>query len=299
MDSKKKWAGWILIIVILLITMIALGANTLSGKGTKADTTLQQYEGTLRSLIPQTGNTAEVFERLDNGEGGFIYRVRQADGDAYAVQQIVQGYAGPVEVITALKADGTILGIHVGGSEFKETEGLGGKARDEAFTGQFSEKRLPVTLGQEIDAISGATVTSQAVVDAVNLTLARLQDISGFSPAPASTVEPETGDPSGMTANASAMGYGGPVLVRLTLDEQGRIAEMDVGGARFAETEGVGSRVREESYAQTFIGLTPPLALGRDVDAVSGATISSQAVVDAVNEAAAFLAQNNGPSDTN
>ncbi len=101
------------------------------------------------------------------------------------------------------------------------------------------------------------------------------------------------------TANASVMGYGGPVLVRLTLDAQGRIAALDVGGARFSETEGVGSRIKDESYLQAFLGLRPPLTLGKEIDAISGATVSSRALVDAVNEAAAFLSQNEGAFDTN
>ena len=128
---------------------------------------------------------------------------------------------------------------------------------------------------------------------------------TGASPTPAATVEP-TANPSekltisdGMTANASVIGYGGPVLVRLTLDDQGKIAAIDVGGARFAETQGVGSRVKEEAFTKQFIGLTPPLTLNEQVDAVSGATVSSQAVVDAVNEAAAFLMQKNSPSGIN
>ena len=83
--------------------------------------------------------------------------------------------------------------------------------------------------------------------------------------------------------------YGGPVLVRLTLDDKGAITGLKVGGARFAETEGVGSRVKEDAFVEPFIGKTPPLTLGEDVDAIAGASISSQAVVDAVNEAAAFL----------
>ena len=94
------------------------------------------------------------------------------------------------------------------------------------------------------------------------------------------------------TANASVIGYGGPVLVRLTLDEQGKISALDIGGARFAETQGIGSRVLEKNFAQSFVGLTPPLTLGEQVDGISGATVSSQAVVGAVNEAAAFLQQN-------
>ena len=39
---------------------------------------------------------------------------------------------------------------------------------DEAFTSQFIGKKAPLTLGVDIDAVTGATLTSQAVVDAVN-----------------------------------------------------------------------------------------------------------------------------------
>lgn len=128
---------------------------------------------------------------------------------------------------------------------------------------------------------------------------------TGASPTPAATVKTPTNSNvnitmnEGMTANASAIGYGGPVLVRLTLDGQGKITAIDVGGARFAETEGVGSRVKDEAFTGQFIGLTPPLTLNEQVDAVAGATVSSRAVVDAVNEAAAFLTQKNAPSGTN
>lgn len=296
MENRRKWTGWILIIGILVITATALGMNTMAGEPDTADTTLQQYQGTLQTLFEHAGD----FERVNAGEGGFVYRAGTGGNVlGYAVQQTVQGYAGPIEVITAVSSDGTIAGVHVGGSEFKETEGLGARAREADFTDQFKQKTLPVTLGQDIDAISGATVTSQAVVDAVNMTLTRLQELPDVNLSPAGTAEPEANDTAGMTANASVIGYGGPVLVRLTLDDQGKIAALDVGGARFAETEGVGSRVRDEAFTQGFIGLTPPLALNEDIDAISGATVSSRAVVEAVNDAAAFLTQNNGPSDTN
>ena len=79
------------------------------------------------------------------------------------------------------------------------------------------------------------------------------------------------------------------VLVRLTLDDAGAISAIDVGGARFLETAGVGSGVREEAFTSQFIGKAPPFELNQDIDAVSGATLSSQAAVDAVNEAYAFL----------
>lgn len=295
MENTRKWTGWILIVGILVITVIALGMNTLSGAESKqVDPTLQQYEGILVTLFPK----ASHWEKADDGQDGFLYRASQGGQTlGYAVSQTVQGYAGPVEVITAVTLDGTIAAIHVGGSDFRETENLGGKTRDAAFSDQFKGQSLPVTLGQEIDAVSGATVTSQAVVNAVNQVLPRLQPFADVNLSPVAETVPEK--PSGMTANASAIGYGGPVLVRLSLDDQGKIAHLDIGGARFAETEGVGSRVRDESFIQSFIGLTPPLALNKEIDGISGATVSSQAVVDAVNDAAAFLMQKEEASDTN
>lgn len=294
MENTRKWTGWIWAAAILLITLLVLGIYTLGGKQAGETDALGQYEKDLRTLF----NDAESFERADSAENILVFRaVRSGNAAGYAAVETVQGYAGPVEVITALSSDGAVQGIRVGGSGFSETEGLGAKAREPGFTDQFKGKQLPVTLGQDIDAIAGATVTSQAVVDAVNRSQERLANQPGMQLSPATTTEP-AGDVSGLTANASAIGYGGPVLVRLTLDDQGKIAALDIGGARFAETEGVGSRVKDDGFAQTFIGLTPPVALGEDVDAISGATISSQAVVDAVNDAAAFLTQKNDPSDS-
>ena len=47
--------------------------------------------------------------------------------------------------------------------------------------------------------------------------------------------------------------------------------------------------MKDESFIRQFVGKTPPLELGKDIDGISGATVSSQAVVDAVNQAAEFL----------
>ena len=39
---------------------------------------------------------------------------------------------------------------------------------DEDFQNQFIGKTLPLTLGEDVDALSGATITSTAIVDALN-----------------------------------------------------------------------------------------------------------------------------------
>jgi len=278
MNHKRNWTGWILITAIVIISGAALAVSTLSDSAAPTPEP-HPHEAVIRSFFPNAGAFPDDFERLDTDETGFVYAVKQEGGIiGYAVQQTTQGYGGPIELIVAFQPDYTLGGLHVGGEAFNETENLGGKARDEAFTGQFKGAHLPVKLGENIDGISGATVTSQAVVDGVNAAAERLYTIPGLiQPA-----QPKR------TANASVIGYAGPVLVRLSLDEQGVINALTIGGARMMETPGLGARVAEDAFTQQFIGKTPPIEEG-DVELLSGATLSSKAALEAINQAAAFL----------
>lgn len=280
MENQRKWAGWIIVgvAVILAATTLTLNRGT-AKEPPKPQDAVSSDETIRRQLFPYAAEGSDAFEKLSIAGIDAYAVLRGGETLGYTVKQTVQGYAGPIELVVGLRPDRTLSGVHVGGEHFKETENLGAKAKDSAFTDQFVGKSVPLELGSEIDAITGATITSRAVVDGVNNAASHLK---GF-------LSPET--PEGHTANASVIGYGGPVLVRLTLDENGMIASVDIGGARFMETDGVGSRVREKAFQKQFIGKTPPLALGEEIDAISGATISSKAAVEAVNEAAAFLAQ--------
>ena len=74
--------------------------------------------------------------------------------------------------------DGTLKKISF--TELNQTPGLGMRADEDAFKGQFSEKKVSAfklnkTGGsdspEQIDTISGASTTSQAVVNAVNAAL--------------------------------------------------------------------------------------------------------------------------------
>ena len=77
------------------------------------------------------------------------------------------GFAGPVTVRVQLDGSGAITAIEIGDEYFSETPGFGAKAQEDAFKLQFIGKKLPVSEA-EIDAIAGATITSQAVIEAIN-----------------------------------------------------------------------------------------------------------------------------------
>lgn len=94
-----------------------------------------------------------------------------------------RGYGGLVPVMLAVNADATISGVRVLANE--ETPGLGKKVENEAFLGQFFDKAADASFalrvdnagGQPIDAVSGATISSRAVTDAINIALLYFQDL--------------------------------------------------------------------------------------------------------------------------
>ncbi len=284
MEGKKKMAGWLVLTIIVAVAAIALAVTNLVTEGPINDRNWQQAQGALQGFFPE-GDDFQPMTLAEDSGLDFAYTVGQGGQTVgYAAKTTTQGYAGPIEITFGLGTDGALKGISVGGSEFKETEGLGAKAKEPAFTDQFAGQTPPLELNDDIDALSGATVTSKAVVHGVNAAAERLAQLTGVSAAPT----PAAGPQAARTANASVMSYSGPVLVNLVLDEQGAITAMEIGRERFMESPDYGAKVKEDGFVRQFIGQTPPLQLGGDIDAVSGATGSSQAVVDAVNAAWEF-----------
>ncbi|WP_462270030.1 FMN-binding protein [Desulfobacter sp.] len=106
-------------------------------------------------------------------EGKMIGHVVKADG---------QGYADKIELLVGLDAQGKrITGLFVLAQ--KETPGLGAKILEDAWRGQFkeksTEKHLSVVKGSgakedQIDAISGATISSKSVTGIVNTAVANV-----------------------------------------------------------------------------------------------------------------------------
>jgi len=87
-----------------------------------------------------------------------------------AIEAFGSGYGGSLGVLSGFNVSNDTL-AGVGMTQLKETPGLGMRVKEPSFSSQFREKKLPVALsakGGSIDAVSGATISSNAVVDAVN-----------------------------------------------------------------------------------------------------------------------------------
>jgi len=116
-----------------------------------------------------------------------VLKAVSKDGNTLgAVMQITskEGYGGDICFMVGIQKDGTVNGISI--LSISETAGLGMKANTEEFKTQFSGKKVDsfvytkagATAENEIDAISGATVTTNAVTDGVNAGLGFFRTLS-------------------------------------------------------------------------------------------------------------------------
>lgn len=98
------------------------------------------------------------------------------DGSAYAFSVETKGFASGLKLMIGIDKDSKITGLAVVDCS-NETPGLGANAKNESFYGQFADKKGKLSvvkpgLGEpkdtEIVALTGATITSNAVVEATN-----------------------------------------------------------------------------------------------------------------------------------
>lgn len=97
----------------------------------------------------------------------------------------MEGYGGELNFTVGILADGTVTGYET--LINNETAGLGQKAKEASFSDQFKNKKVEqftvtksgATSDDQIDAISGATITSNAMTKGMNACLAYFKTLGG------------------------------------------------------------------------------------------------------------------------
>lgn len=131
-------------------------------------------EFTELEVMPSESLVAELAE--DGVKIGTIYNAKGSDGahKGYVLQTTSsEGYGGNIVLYIGVTTDGILNGVSI--LEISETPGLGMRA-EEVLVPQFQEKpantftytKTGSQSESEIDAISGATITTKAVTNAVN-----------------------------------------------------------------------------------------------------------------------------------
>ena len=130
------------------------------------------------SFEDETGLVKKVYAILSVPGISATLPVNGSLNGQYAVEVVVPGFGGNITMMVGVDYEGKVLGISI--ISHAETASLGSVAADHsskgvAFRDQFVGKggELAVTKdGGEIDAITGATITSRAVVEGVIAALA-------------------------------------------------------------------------------------------------------------------------------
>lgn len=187
-------------VALFLITLVSGLALSYVYEATKAPIAKQQEEKKLTSYqraYPEAISFEEdedlmaVVEATDlkslnkDYQGSTIDEINKAfDSNGNMIGYLIKvstkkGYnkSNPIELAVALSSDGTVKGIDIIAQ--KETVGLGSEISKPEFNQQYSDKKVEqfaVTKTGEagdnmIDAISGATISSRAVTNAVNASI--------------------------------------------------------------------------------------------------------------------------------
>ncbi len=118
----------------------------------------------------------EVMEAVDANQETIGYVITVTDSE---------GYGGNITFSMGIKMDGTMNGISI--LSISETAGLGMKADTDEFKNQFKDKNVEkfeytktgAASDEQIDALSGATITTNAVTNGVNAGLCAFQYLKG------------------------------------------------------------------------------------------------------------------------
>ena len=122
----------------------------------------------MQTLLP--GSKDFILEPY-TGEDANIRSVHKAENIGYVIETVTAGYAGDIRMLIGVSKDGKVTGLVV--REMSETAGLGLNAlNDTDFLAQFLNSEGDAEIGTNVDAITGATVTSKAITRCVNSAVA-------------------------------------------------------------------------------------------------------------------------------
>ena len=271
MKAKRRWTS--------LILAMAMTVSLLSGCGQDAGTTQAAESGTqegqeqTEEVSEAESGTAEETAGASLAQGGYIPGEYSASS---------RGFGGDVTV-TIVVDENQITECRIEGPE--ETDGVGSRAVEEL------PEQILAAQSAEVEAVSGATVTSEAIVKALSEAL--------LEAAGEEVLEEEIS--AGMTPGTyrgSAKGMNGTIVVDVTVSEE------TIDAIEFVETIPRENDMIDESfwlsnYLIDMLDETPQiLATVTDrlpqriiesqslaVDAVAGATVSSNGFINAVKDA--------------
>jgi electron transport complex protein RnfG len=165
--AKTTFKNAFPIIILTVVVAICVTLLTFTDSITRDKINAQEEQKIQHMLSAMFPNMSKYTFEDD------IYTI-YSDGTevGYAFLAVGKGYGGEISILVGLKDENTIKGITI--ISHTETPGLGSRIAESSFTDRFAGLNIAdVALRQEggqIDAITGSTISSRAVINAVRTT---------------------------------------------------------------------------------------------------------------------------------
>lgn len=150
--------------VICIVVSLALALTNSVTEPIIDEANAQKALQTRMEMLPDATSFTECEVNIKNVSSVF----RDDGGSGYVITATGKGYRGDITVVVGLDAQGTIIGVKADASG--ETPDVGTRAGEAAHTDLFLGLSDPAEAGN-VDVVSGATISSHAVEDAVSLAL--------------------------------------------------------------------------------------------------------------------------------
>jgi electron transport complex protein RnfG len=178
MTNTKSGYYLRLALTLLLISAVVAGLLGLTNYVT-ADKilalTAEKTAASMQEVLPSDSYTELTY----TGSETNVAAVYEAES-GYVVEVTPSGFGGTIDMVVGVGTDGTVTGVSI--ISMSETSGLGANASKESFRSQYVGKSGELAVskdGGEIDALTGATITSRAVTAGVNTALRVAGELMG------------------------------------------------------------------------------------------------------------------------
>jgi len=154
-----------IVVALMLAVVNMLTADRIAGNAAK------ERENAVREIFTQ----AETISELPSSGGAQVYLVTRGTellGSCISLSE--NGFGGAISMMIGLDTSGSVCGVRI--VSMSETPGFGTRAKNDSFLAGF-RGRDPFVIGENFDALSGASVTSKAVVAGVNRALSLQPDL--------------------------------------------------------------------------------------------------------------------------
>ncbi len=171
--------------IICIVVTALLGLTNAVTAPKIEELAVETQEAAKKEVLADAASFGEAEQTQLDGTAYTYYKGLAADGSVigYVVETVSKGYGGDISLMVGVGADGTVQGVSI--LSINETAGLGMNAENPEFLDQFIGKSGTIGVQKngssdtEIQALTGATITSKAMADGVNQALSVCEQLGG------------------------------------------------------------------------------------------------------------------------